>query len=312
MLNKLTSREDVTLGAINLIDNTLIYKDEVVSREKLMNYIKLYFSKIDLRFYDSINSKIDTSSTVSFSQYGFFIEEPPFIIPSPWHFASINDLSTGILILKDPSDAWRIPFWKWIFNRIPLSYTHLTRNVYESINGLCEGWNFPYGYITTRSPQPIQIKGYTSIELPWTSWYVNYSTSDKVWKLLLSHQEVYLEKIVVQQWIDAHQSIINQVGNDLNYFRLSSNKYEDKIGFEWLRSEPIEAISQLCNIFEFELTSTLLKAAQQIAIHQVQVTPGTNGESNRWEKAPNRNMIALYANDPVVVDLSKKLGYSTK
>lgn len=293
-------------------NGVLTYVDQTSSRYKLMSNIKLCFPAIDLRFYDDINSLPNTSSSPDLSQYDCFIEEPPFILPSPWHFVSRDELSQGVLMFKDPSDAWRIPFWKYLLREIPLSWIHLTRNAYESINGLCDGWKFPYGYLTTRSPRPLQVKGYATREVPWTQWYANYSTSDKVWELLLNGQPVDLELVAAQQWIDAHQTIINQVGGDSRYLRLVDNENPQKVGFEWLRSEPVRAVTQVCNVFGFELTSSLLEAAEKITIRRIQITPGTDGRSNRWRQASNHDLIAAYVRDRTIAKLSETLGYSTE
>lgn len=279
--------------------NSSLYVDNESSRENLLQTIKSQFPEIDLRFYDHLNNQSVSGGNFSSPRYDYFIEEPPFIIPSPWHFASKQELENSVLLLKDPSDAWRIPFWKKVFKNQNIAWLHLTRNVQESVNGLCDGWKFPYGYITTRSPKLLKVKGYTDNLLPWTQWYANFSTSDTVWKLLLGGTEVDLEKIATIQWSDAHKVIIQEVGDKTN-----------RLSFEWLRSNPKLAISTICNNMDVELTPSLLAAADRMKNKKVQVTPGTNADSNRWRVAANYESILTYTTEVDVANLSKELGYN--
>ena len=289
--------------------DVLTYDSEVSSDIILMKKIKNFFPDIDLKFYDRMNNLHDISSGQLYSKCQYFIEEPPFIIPSPWHFVTTDELAQGILILKDPSDAWRIPFWKELLKGIRISWTHLTRNAYESINGLCDGWKFPYGYITTKSPKPLQVKGYTNPKMPWTKWYAKYSTSDEVWKLLLNKKPVDLERIAREQWVSAHQAIIDEVGGDKHYYRIADKKDKKKIGFEWLRSKPNEAFGQICDMFQIELSSSLKEAVEKITTRAVQVTPGSSMNADRWKHSQNYDKIILQVKSYPVVRLSKILGY---
>jgi hypothetical protein len=302
--------------AIKKVSSTLegnsTYTDSDTSRENLMYAIKELFSEIDLRFYDNLNNK---NAFVEFSHipsYDYFIEEPPFIVPSPWHFVRRSELSQGILLMKDASDPWRIPFWQEILKKHSISWIHLTRNAPESINGLCDGWKFPYGYLGTRSPMQLKVRGYTNSTQPWTEWYTKYSTSDHIWELLLSGKTIDLEYIAAIQWADAHRAIIDLVGNEPSYYKLASDQDPSKFGFEWLRSEPVEAVTKICNKLDLELTPSLINAAESIEERRVQVTPGTDAKSDRWRAVKNYNLIRAYVQEQNIIEVSQELGYFLK
>lgn len=288
----------------------LKYVDNNSSQENLLNALKQQFPQLDLRFYDVVNMKNGSDNQEINPVYEGFIEEPPFIIPTPWHYATRQEAEQGILLMKDPSDAWRIQFWKHLFDGRPLSWLHLTRNPQESVSGLCDGWKFPYGYITIRSPMELNIRGYTDINYPWTQWYANYSTSDHVWSLLLNGNQVDLEQVAANQWADAHRAILDQVGNDLDYYRISSDHDKAKVGFEWLRSEPQEAIAAICKKLGVRLTDSLIDAAGKIGEKRVQATPGTDARSDRWLFAENRGLIVRYIQMQEIAEISAKLGYN--
>jgi hypothetical protein len=291
------------------LEGEYVYIDTYKSKKRLMLAIKEKFPQIDLAFYDMINNGNDLSVTSQAWSYDHFIEEPPFIIPSPWHFATGAELSQGILLMKDSSDAWRIPFWQELFQKTSLSWLHLTRNAPESINGLCDGWKFPYGYLTTRSPNTLKINNYTNSRQLWTQWYVNYSTSDRIWEVLLSGEMVDLEYIAALQWADAHRTILDTVGNEPDYYRLASDQDPSRFGFEWLRSKPLEAVTLICQKLDLQLTPSLIDAAERIKERMVQVTPGTEAKSERWMAAKNSDLILAYAQGPELIELSQKLGY---
>lgn len=291
-------------------DGDLTYINNNSSEENLLNALKQQFPQIDLRLYDVLNNKNGSDNLGISPSYEGFIEEPPFIIPTPWHYATREEVEQGILLMKDPSDAWRIQFWKEVFQGRPMSWLHLSRNAQESVSGLCDGWKFPYGYITTRSPRALDIRGYTDINSPWTQWYANYSMSDHAWSLLLDGNQVDLEQVAATQWADAHRAITDQVGNDPGYYKIASEHDPSKFGFEWFRREPQDAISVICKKLGVRLTNSLIDAARKIGEKRVQATPGTDAKSDRWLSADNHELIMFYTQNQEVAEISAKLGYN--
>ncbi|MEC7986435.1 MAG: hypothetical protein VX278_14815, partial [Myxococcota bacterium] len=74
------------------------------------------------------------------------IEEPPFVLIAPWKIASVADLQTKPLVIKTPSNAYRIPFFRDFFQQQTLKILHLKRRAEHAINGLMDGWAYPRGF----------------------------------------------------------------------------------------------------------------------------------------------------------------------
>ena len=69
------------------------------------------------------------------------IEEPPFVLPLPWTHATEAELASRPLIIKTPSNVYRLDWLRRLFPNARVRVLHLTRNAAASINGLYEGWH---------------------------------------------------------------------------------------------------------------------------------------------------------------------------
>lgn len=127
------------------------------------------------------------------------LEEPPFILFSPW-----RRHAKGPLIIKTPSNAYRLPFYRRFFADTPLKILHLTRNPAAAINGLIDGWLFP-GFHTHFLPT-LQIRGYSE----------RVPGGDHWWKFDLPPgwepfgQGHDLAEVCAFQWCAAHRAILEQ------------------------------------------------------------------------------------------------------
>lgn len=73
------------------------------------------------------------------------IEEAPFIVPSPVKKLNDEELNTKSLLMKSPSDSYRLDFLKSFFKNADFKILYLTRNPAASINGIMDGW-LHYGF----------------------------------------------------------------------------------------------------------------------------------------------------------------------
>jgi hypothetical protein len=116
-------------------------------------------------------------------------EEPPFIIPPPWHNATAADIPQETLLLRDPSNAWRLRFWNAVFSTQEMVVLHLIRDARESIQGLCDGWNYSFGFQTLPSSAPLHIPGYTERSInpsvAWKQHRLNFSVDRQLSRKLL-------------------------------------------------------------------------------------------------------------------------------
>lgn len=164
------------------------------------------------------------------------IEEPPFILTRPW--ARPAGHSNQTLILKTPSDAYRIDMLRALFPGARFRLVHLTRNPAASINGIRDGW-LHHGFHSNFVGEILQVPGYSTAGLPDSGW----------WKFDLppgwrEQSQASLEQICAFQWRSAHESILSaRAGLALDSMRL---RFEDLLAgteirtrvlgdlFEWL------------------------------------------------------------------------------
>ena len=131
------------------------------------------------------------------------IEEPPLVLITPWKRPSIEELKTKPLVIKTPSNAYRLPFLRAFFANQRLRIIHLKREPAAAINGLYDGWRYPRGFhahrIPSCRPQPCEelgphpVEGYWKYDLP------------PGWENL---QQGLLVEICAFQWHSAHRHII--------------------------------------------------------------------------------------------------------
>ncbi len=98
------------------------------------------------------------------------LEEPPFVTVSPWKAPTARDLERLPLVIKTPSNAYRLPFLAQAFPNAKLRVLHLTRNAAASVNGLVDGWRFR-GFFAHHAG-PLDLAGYSVPEQPWSrAWW---------------------------------------------------------------------------------------------------------------------------------------------
>jgi hypothetical protein len=90
----------------------------------------------------------------------FVLEEPPFLVIGPWKPPTVEQLSSCPLILKTPSNAYRLSFLRRLLPRARFRILHLTRNAAASINGLLDGWRH-HGFYSHRLSARLNIAGYS-------------------------------------------------------------------------------------------------------------------------------------------------------
>lgn len=132
------------------------------------------------------------------------LEEPPFVTVSPWQAPTSQDLEQLPLVIKTPSNAYRLPFLAAAFPNATLRVLHLTRNAAASVNGLVDGWRFR-GFFAHQLDTTLDISGYSAPEQPWSqSW----------WKFdLPPGWDAWSQRPLVEvcgfQWRSAHTAVLD-------------------------------------------------------------------------------------------------------
>ena len=203
---------------------------------ELIAHIQRDFPHIDPRWYDIDTRSIDTY----FPALGplilpqQIIEEPPFVLISPWKRASPYDLSTKPLIIKTPSNAYRIPFFRSFFSRQQLKILHLKRQAEHAINGLMDGWMYSRGFHahwidSVCIPHP---------DIPKRLWKYDLPPG---WNQL---QAAPLHQVCAFQWLQAHRFTLQSrsLSDDYHsiWFSELLRHQEEEIGelWRWLHVEP--------------------------------------------------------------------------
>lgn len=133
------------------------------------------------------------------------IEEPPFVLPRPWRRAVRRDVETSALVIKTPSNAYRLGFLRALFPNAQVRVIHLVRNPAAAVNGLIDGWRHR-GFHAHRLPEPLEITGYAEERPTDRAW----------WKFDLPpgwrrHVRSTLPEVCAFQWRSAHQAILADV-----------------------------------------------------------------------------------------------------
>ena len=149
------------------------------------------------------------------------VEEPPFVPFGGWRHAGAEDLRSRPLVVKSPSNAYRLGFLRALFPHARLRVLHLTRNPAASINGLYDGWRHR-GFHAHRMPEPLDIAGYTDVRPQDRMW----------WKFDLppgwsAYTAAPLPQVCAFQWRTCHRWILDALGVADDHLRL---RFEDLIG----------------------------------------------------------------------------------
>ncbi|WP_188188800.1 sulfotransferase [Nonomuraea sp. SYSU D8015] len=128
------------------------------------------------------------------------VEEPPFVLTQVWQRATEVEIETKPLVIKTPSNAYRLPFLRALFPRARLRVIHLTRNPAASINGLLDGWHY-HGFHAHRMVDPLDIEGYHD------RWWWKFDLPPG-WQEL---RKAPLAEVCAFQWRSAHQAILDDL-----------------------------------------------------------------------------------------------------
>lgn len=132
----------------------------------------------------------------------FLIEEPPFILVRPWARWQPGDLRRRPLLIKTPSNAYRLEFLRALFPAARFRVLHLTRNPAASINGMYEGWHH-WGFHSYYVGPELEVPGYGGEGSADHGW----------WKFDLppgwqDYLRAPLESICTFQWVAAQAAIL--------------------------------------------------------------------------------------------------------
>ncbi len=223
------------------------------------------------------------------------VEEPPFILVRPrvrWQPANIGERP---ILIKTPSNAYRLEFLRSLFPSAQFRILHLTRNPAASINGIYEGW-YHWGFHSHYVGPDLQIPVYSD----------EVSADREWWKFdLPPGWEAYchapVEQICAFQWSEANRAILDFVQrNDVDYMRV---RFEDLCNGNPGRLSICRELSGWLGIAEDRLLATL-----SLPLPYIMATKGPR--AGRWRE--NAAILERVIDHPTIRSLATTLGYKDK
>jgi hypothetical protein len=135
---------------------------------------------------------------------GRLIEETPFVLPRMWRQVHAGDLQNRTVVIKDPSNIYRMGLIRRVFAKAEIRVIHLVRNPAASINGLLDGWEHR-NFFSHRTCKPLNIRGYSD-RFSWASHW---------WKFDLplgwqAFRNASLGEVCAFQWAATNKRIIEE------------------------------------------------------------------------------------------------------
>ncbi len=174
------------------------------------------------------------------------VEEPPFVLPLPWTHATEAELASRPLVIKTPSNVYRLGWLRRLFPNARVRVLHLTRNAAASINGLYDGWRF--NGFHSHEVGGLVIPGYSDVIPGGDRWWkFDRPPGWRAWTT------APLERVCAFQWASAHQAALANAGDDRFVLR-----FEDVLGDRPRQDAAMRALAAWLGVpVHDELTQTL-------------------------------------------------------
>lgn len=176
--------------------------DKVLFHCFFIKKLRECYPQIDPRWYDLSEDSIQRyfgRTLGPLVEPKTIIEEPPFVLISPWKQPTTTELQAKPLLIKTPSNAYRIPFFRELFKKQELKILHLKRDAQSSINGLLDGWRYNRGF------HAHFIHGFdlsNEPTIPYGTWKYDLPPNFE------SKLKLPLPEICAFQWNSAHRYIL--------------------------------------------------------------------------------------------------------
>jgi hypothetical protein len=132
------------------------------------------------------------------------LEEPPFVTVIPWRAPTAAEYEQLPLVIKTPSNAYRLSFFQRLFPHARIEVLHLTRNAAASVNGLVDGWRFR-GFFAHRVDRELSLEGYSDRFPAWARrwWKFDLPPGWQGWT------RRPLVEVCGFQWRSTHRAILD-------------------------------------------------------------------------------------------------------
>lgn len=275
-----------------------LFADPPHFHARLISALRVYWPEIQPAAYDldqrrmaALGSGPD-SGGVDFVPRGI-LEEPPFVLTGPWEVADEERLAAHPLVIKTPSNAYRLDWLRRVFASARLRVLHLTRNVGASVNGLYDGWRHPGFH--SHEVGGLDIAGYTGVAPGADRWWKFDRPVD--WQAFASAP---LEQVCAFQWRSAHAALLAdaRVTGREAPFRL---RFEDALGPSDRQRPALDALERWLELPVASELSAVLSGALPLVMATAQP------RQRRW--FARIGLLSPVLADPANLSIMKELGY---
>ncbi|MER6010848.1 sulfotransferase [Streptomyces bluensis] len=221
------------------------------------------------------------------------VEEPPFVLARPWRRAGSADLRDKTLVIKTPSNAYRLDFLRALFPNARLRVLHLTRNPAAAVNGLYDGW-LHNGFHAHRVDTPLAINDYVE-RCEDNRWWWKFDLPPG-WQ---NYTDAPLPHVCAFQWRSSHQAVLDAL--DRGGVDSLTLKFEDLISGPDRRTVSFERLSDWLGI--------PLDGEFRQAVHHgiAPVVATARPRAGRWQ---NRAGLIERTLDAPTLHVAERLGYA--
>lgn len=220
------------------------------------------------------------------------LEEVPFVTIEPWQFARQDD-SRGQLVVKTPSNCYRLEFLRALFPQARLRILHLKRNPLSSVNGLGCGWTH-HGFFSHQVEDELRIPGYSE-RGPWGNHWWNFDLPPG-WR---DWTQAPLVDVCSYQWRSAHEATLDYLQRHPDTDLLSL-RFED-----FIRDRPSReaALKQVTDWLGVDLEP--LRPVIEVGLPPVMQTDRPS--KGRWRR--NIQMLEPVLRNEPLWEVAERLGY---
>jgi hypothetical protein len=220
------------------------------------------------------------------------VEEPPFVLARPWRRVGPADLRERTLVIKTPSNVYRLGFLRALFPNARVRILHLTRNPAAAVNGLYDGW-LHNGFHAHRVNTPLAITDYVE-RCEDNRWWWKFDLPPG-WQ---EFTDAPLLNVCAFQWRSSHQAVLDDLGSGQS--ESLTLRFEDFIGGAERRVASFERLSRWLGI--------PLRDAFRRAVHHgiAPVVATAQPRAGRWQ---SRADLIGQALDKATLHVAERLGY---
>jgi hypothetical protein len=231
---------------------------------------------------------------------GFTLEEPPFILLSPFRKPTPADLAGKTLLLKSTVDCYRMNLIEKLFPDTEIRIIHLVRNPAATINGIYDGWhhrgffshNLSHDFTGDESPE-LRIRGYSD-RYPFGSTWWNFDLPDG-WQRMVDRD---LVEVCAFQWHGANTEILRHLA--ATHRPSCRVHFEEIIRSEGDRRQAFARLLDFMGMPEEDLDALQL---DRLPVVQSTLPP----QLYRWKR--RHDLIAQVLAAPRISELAAHFGY---